>query len=590
MQAIEWAYSNGLAKSAIIKSSSPAVLWNKKKHIYNVENKWTTNEIKKFQSTINELTKDVFDVVLGITGVERELALTISQFAYHFQNIIYKACCLEEADFTDSRLFIYADGKTGPAGNIMNSPWDKLLQGNPFFFRVNYALKNDKWEVLTTHGVSYWRRFKVAGYETIVYRLAVKLMKNIPKRIFTKELLMPNENELNIEIAAYLASRGVKITKVQPLPLPGIENMTLDKNTMEIYKVFLPIMRKRIEQWVTPSAVEPTIALFKSYLEKELKKFKQLADGWGTAIKKTNRINSVVLMNSPANINGLALSYICNKRGIPLISSQHGVTVEISKMHNIMAHSRLDNSVADIIFSYNTKIVEIEKNTYFNKSKHYIVGMPMRIIRMKHAQNIDKFVPPIVYISTNLYKMGFSISSKTDYNNAKDEYDLVTNTLSKLPHKICYKTYPEDNRRYADPDPVLRYVMASQNMEIFSEKIDMRYLIPNYRIFITSQATSTLGWPIMSRRPVVFINKKDNFPLSDDAYEKLSQGIFVFNDYDKGFYSNLRDFLSQPLDEIEKLWKEKERAREEMIKSYFSTYKCGAGKRSAQIILKKYLV
>jgi len=105
--------------------------------------------------------------------------------------------------------------------------------------------------------------------------------------------------------------------------------------------------------------------LFKSHLEKQFKQFKLLANGWDKAIGKSNIKRKAVLINSPGNIKGHALSNICRKNNIPLISSQHGVTVEISKAHS-MLHMLLDNSVANFMFSYNSKIVEIEKNTYFD--------------------------------------------------------------------------------------------------------------------------------------------------------------------------------------------------------------------------------
>ena len=184
LQALEWAYDNGLSRSAIIKSSAPAVLWNKKENIHNVEDRWTINELEKFQSTIQKMTENIFDVAKNIPGVERELALSVSQFSFKFQKILYKSACLHEDDFTNSRLFIYVDGKTGPAGNMMNSIWDQLLLSNSSFLMVRYTLKNDEWNMLTTHGVSYWRRFKVAGYETIIYRLAIKIMNCLPDWMF----------------------------------------------------------------------------------------------------------------------------------------------------------------------------------------------------------------------------------------------------------------------------------------------------------------------------------------------------------------------------------------------------------------------
>ena len=185
--------------------------------------------------------------------------------------------------------------------------------------------------------------------------------------------------------------------------------------------------------------------------------------------------------------------------------------------------------------------------------------------------------------------MGLALSSKTDYIKALDEQSIVLLVLSKLPHKVCYKTYPEDNRRYADPDPVLSSVKNADNIELFSDKIDMRYLISKYSVLVTTCATSTLGWPIMSGKPVVFINQKENNPLTDDAYISLSKGIFVFDGDDKDFYKKLRNFLSQPINEIERLWKEKKNARKEMIENYFSAYEGGAGKRAAKILLKEYI-
>ena len=589
LQALEWAYQNGLPKSAIIKSGAPAMLWCESDNIFHIEARWTIKEIERFQSTIQELTEGIFDATLSVDGVDRELALTISNSVLHFQDVIYQAACLEESDFSDSRLFIYVSGEVGPSGNIMNYPWDKLLSSNKKFSIINYTLRKDNWKVLTTEGVSYWKRLKVAGIESITYRLAVKLMEKIPDWFFSKEIFMPNENELNIEIASSLVLHGVKISKIQINPVPNDKNIVSSIDVAMIFEIILPIMRKRIEDWVTPSALKVTMSLFESNLVKQLNRFQLLADEWDKVILKSNKIKRAVLVNSPGNVSGQALSCVCRKNGIPLISSQHGITIEISKMHD-MLQVGFDNSVSDVIFSYNSKIVDVEKSTHFDKSKYHVVGMPMRIIRMKYAKKIDKLTPSIVYISTNLYEMGFSLlSSKTDYNRAKDEQKLIEKVLSKLPHKVLYKTYPEDNRRYADVDPVLNNIKSFKNIDLFSDKIDMRYLIFRHRVFITTCATSTLAWPVMSGKPTIFINQKENSPLTKNAHQKLSKGLFVFDDDAVNFYGDLRGFLSKPIDEIEKLWQEKRSAREEMIKEYFSQYDGGAGKRAARTILKEYL-
>ena len=215
LQALDWAYANGLPKSATIKTSSPAMLWKKAENFQNIESRWSVKELGRFQGDINKLIESVFDKVSSCNKFEREIALTASRSVYQFQKILYKAACLESDDFCNSRLFIRVNGKTGPAGNIMNSPWDKLLSSNKLFSVVDYRLQDDKWNLLTTQGVSLLRRLKIAGYETIIFRLALKVMDKLPRFIFNKELLMPDENELNIEVAARLIFKGVKLSKVE---------------------------------------------------------------------------------------------------------------------------------------------------------------------------------------------------------------------------------------------------------------------------------------------------------------------------------------------------------------------------------------
>jgi hypothetical protein len=589
LQALDWAYKNKLPRSAVIKTSAPAMLWKNFSCMSNVESFWTVEKIGEFQNTISRLTEDMFDAALSVNNVNRELALCVSLAAHKFQHTLYKAACLEDDDFVGSRLFIHTHGKTGPSGDMMNHPWDQLLSSNPLFSKINYTLKNDKWSMLSTQGVSYFQRFKVAGYETILYRLIIKLMDKLPNWMFKKELLLPNENELNIEISSLLALRGVRIKKVSIYGLPDdIDSTLLDTKSDLLCKVALPIMRKRIEKWVSPLAVETTTKLFQSYLKEQFLQFSYYANEWEKSIVKSNKIKQAVLVNAPGNIKGQALAYICRKKNIPLMTSQHGVTLEITNSQNMM-HIGSDNSVADVVFSYNKKIVDVEKNMYFDKSKHYIVGMPMRLIRMKKAKTINNPLMPIAYISTNFYHMSFNIPQKIDYIKALDENKLITEVLDGLPHRVLYKTYPYVNRRCADEDPVLNTVRASKNIHLFSDKIDMRYLISRHSVFITTCATSTLGWPVMSGKPVIFINQKYNSSLTSDAYASISKGIFVFNDDDVDFHKKLRSFLSKPIGEIEALWESKKNARKEMIRDFFSAHENGAGNRAAKIIIEKYL-
>ena len=161
--------------------------------------------------------------------------------------------------------------------------------------------------------------------------------------------------------------------------------------------------------------------------------------------------------------------------------------------------------------------------------------------------------------------------------------------FNKLSYKILYKSYPEENKRYADKNPVLEEAKISKNIKLFTDIVDMRYFISNFKVFITSRATSTLSWLVFSNKPVIFINWINDNQLNQEAYESFSKGIFVFNSNDEYFYEKLFKFLSLPISEIESLYENKKEARTIMIKEYFSEYNYGAGNRIANFLGHKFL-
>ena len=585
LDALENAYQNGLPHDSIVRTSSPAMLWKKKPNIVHIESCWNVNRMKVFQSTIQKFTEDIYDSALMVSGVSHEEALCVSQAAKDFQTVLFKAACLEEDDFTSKRLFLKVDGNGGPNGNNMNAPWDRLLSNNKKFSVDIFTLDCDYWSVLNTNNVTIWKRIRIGGIETIIYRIVVKLTKYLPEIFFNREALVVNESELIIETAAKLALNGVRISEISPI---ATYNTNFDDNRKYIIKSISPIVVNRIKQWVTPSCVSICTQLFNEYFNKQLELLYKLTYDWRYSFSKKNIKNRIVLINMPGTIKGQALSITCKELNIPIISTQHGVSVELSKLHGEVS-AWFEDTVSDCVLVYNKKIGEIEKKAHFSKGKSFVVGMSERHMRMKSHTNRCNDSPDIVYISTNLYmgNMGGFLTWLTDYDRAKLEKQLLCNVFSKLPHRVRYKTYPEDNRRYADLDPVINE--NYNNIEIFHEKIDMRYLLSEHRVLVTSVATSTLGWPVMSGKPVIFINCKNNSPLTEDSYISLSKGMFVFNDSDYNFHKKLREFLSQPIEEIEELWEQKAYFRENMIVEYFSAYKSNAGSRAANMILKDYL-
>jgi len=586
-EALKWAYQQGLDGNARIRTSAPAMLWEKNDNIEHVEACWTSQKKEKFQNSIQKHTEDVFDVAMTVLGIERERALCISQATLMFQRVLYKAACLDEADFLSRRLFVKVEGNGGPSGNNMNSPWDQLLSINPSFLTVSYRLQGDDWGGGTVKNIPIWKRIKLGGLETVVYRLMVKLMPYISSTLFRREVLIPSENELVIETAASLVLRGAKITTLELGDVKKTNNYSLvGTDYLGLIKRVLPVVRARVGKWVVPQAVDVLMSCYEKYLRQQLVLFDEQATQWAGRLEKVRAAKKIVLMNSPGNLKGQSLALACRKKGIPLVGVQHGVMVEISKLHGEVSCG-FDNSVSDVVLVYNNKVVEEGGRSHFDKAKHFVVGASARHIRMKSLVCSNPLLPPMVYISTNLYKgnIGLFVSTRTDYDSARAEQGLINNVLRKLPHKVRYKTYPDENRRYADDDPVLIDVKSAENIELFSEKVDMRYLLSGHRVLITSCATSTLSWAVMTGKPVVFINTKQMSPLTDAAYVSLSHGLFLFDGDEPDFFCLLRDFLSQSVEDIEKIWEEKKEARERMIREFFTAYPSAAGRRAARKLL-----
>ena len=80
-----------------------------------------------------------------------------------------------------------------------------------------------------------------------------------------------------------------------------------------------------------------------------------------------------------------------------------------------------------------------------------------------------------------------------------------------------------------------------------------------------SRSTSSLSWAVMSGKPLVLIDRKDDICLTSKAKDIMSEGIFLFSAESPTFNEDIVSFLSKPIDEIENMWDKKSIARQKMI-------------------------
>ncbi len=586
LQALEWAYHNGLPSDAVVKTSSPTMLFSKNKHIKHIESRWTVDEMKSFQQSILSFSEDIFNELANCNKIRRDLALSITQELCKSQHMLYKAACLNTEDIYDKRLFIKVDGYGGARGNLMNPPWDSILHGFPEFYSVNFKLTGNSWasSALSISNVPLLYRLHFAGIKTIIFRISNKISKFIPNFLTRINILVPSENELLIDTAGSLVLKGASSHSLTVSNSRYIEE-DINYDVSYIFNIINVFIDERLNKWVIPELHENCRKIFSNRIMKAITETNRYRLQWKKPLLSKTFKNPIVLINSPCNISGFALTQLCHENDILTFSFQHGVTQEINAYHGEVSIGYEINT-SDYYFAFNNQSKVVSEMSYFKRGQAFTVGISSRHLRLSNDKYNDK-IHPIIYISTNIYKGNLNAfcGFLTDYGRAIAEMNLVDKVLSKIPYSLSYKPYPEENSRYADVDPVFDIVKKYDNIDIILDKVDMRYLVKEYRIMITSAATSTMTWPLLSSKPLIYIELDNNSMLTKDAYSLFKKSVFLFDSSSKNFYNDLKIFLSKPLNEIESEYREKLYFRKKLIKKYFTEYKYGsAGDRAAKHI------
>jgi hypothetical protein len=584
LEAISWAHKHGLSKDAVIYTSSPAILHSDLSNINHIEAGWSKLKLRKFNKEMLKFSEDVFTAIKGLNGVTRGEALLVATESLRFHSFLYKAICLKKDDFYKKLLFIKVDTKLGGYKKDLNSPWDLLLSGNSNFKIHTYIPSKYKFEKMSVKGVSFIDRLKLAGLESIIYRLSLNISKFIPKNLIKKTVLVNKENELAIETIAQLIIKGYVVRKIN---ITDFEGKKLEDFDFSKYrKVLTGLVLKRIEGWVCAEVEKTCVNYWLSIVESKLKYILLNRESYRDVLPFNNK-NIIVFSGSLSNANGLALYDVCNERKIPIVTALHGVTHEISSLVKVRS-CRFDSSASDLCLTHTDISSKVHNTTFFSHAQSIAVGLPSRLLRMSSCNKENNSInSSLLYVSTCLYRGNYSahfVEFENDYLSFQRELGLVSNVFSKMTYTVSYKGYPEENPRYIDEDPLINYVKSVNNIKYIEDKVDVRYLLSEYNIVVTSGATSTIGWLVMTGKPVVFINWKSHMPLTTDAKKYFKDGLFLFDGDRKNFYNDLRLFLETPRNKIQKMWDKKSCSRDVMVKKYFTKYTDKPGERSANIV------
>jgi hypothetical protein len=592
--ALEKAFQAGLPKDAKILTSSPALMHSGLNNVFPIESRLPECNFKELQRSVGGVSQDLFERALEVPDLA-PFALTVARAGIEYFVALRKAACLIEADFTESRAFLSVDTCDPVRNATLNPIWETLLASNSKFQVFSVPIDLSIGNSPRDPG-RFWR-WQVQGPEYIGYRLIRALWRMLPLSLSRYRALILQDNELLWETAFHMGKTGVALRLLPRLaesrsvtPVTPAEDIVWDTPDI-IDRELFPVIEDRIRGWVVPQGLEPCRILFRRQVTDRIRRQDQASKEWPAILDKLGKPGrSIVLVNTGATPEQIALAEVCRDRDIPVVAFQHGVTREINGQHH-HAMAYYENCVSDLFFTHNSLASEISKQSPFARGVCAAVGLPRQYSRTGQKRRRGNSNPDLLFVSTNLYKGNLNMLGDcyvSDIEIASQEAKLIDMVLARLPHRVLYKPYPEQIR-YSDPDPILEIARRAPNIEVHKDSVDTRYLLADHRVIISAVATSTTGWCLMSNKPYVFINQPDRAPLRGEARIKFEEGVFLFDRTSATFHRDLHSFLSQPLEAIEAAWIDKAPQRQVLIDEFFDLPGSNAGWSAAAFIKTQFL-
>ena len=510
-------------------------------------------------------------------------ALTITRLVPSGELLAYKAALLARS-MGDARGVIAIEPPL-PKGHGLVSPWDELLDGFPAYRGV-LPIPPDCFphgSVESEQNAPLITRFRFETAESIAYRGVTALSKYLKPFFGRGDILIPSENSLVKEACWCLARMGYRPITVPrqrfaSSRLPAEEELSLEK-------LIGPVFREALAPEMGKAGTEWFLKAFVGRVSRALDQHRRATAYWRRYLDRPDAKHlRAVVTNFNAKRDGEALYDLCSQRNILHVAVEHGTGIGFSPISEKTPY-RHEIATCDLYLTYNEEEESLLQDNRFSRGVPRSVGLPRDLAYVSRRNPGVKVTPPICYVSCQALMgnvMRPIAGGVTEQESVAWEIGIVDEVLSRLPHKVLFKPYRAV--RYPDGNPIHDAARNRANIEVFEERIDLRYLLGRTRLLIVSHAASTLSWCLLSRRPLVFLDSERQSPLYPEVREALRQGTFWFDADAPGFTARLREFLSRPIEDIESEWEERVPARDLFIERFVGNPDGQAGRRAADAI------
>jgi hypothetical protein len=483
-------------------------------------------------------------------------------------DLVVLAATLTEADCTEPRLIIRAGTGNTYADRVYNGPWDSLLPGNTQAHVTEVAVKADDFDPASWGAPrGLLDRIRVASLKRAAYRIVASLGWVWPSWS-GREAIVLAENELLQETAFSLALRGWSVRQLRVSSKP-VELDATERDALE--NLCRDVMQPYVERWVVEPVRERLIARLNERLQSAAKTHKAAGLDFERKLASLPPGPSrVLLANFPAKPAILGAWHVARRHGVPLVGFQHGVSSEICATQDATIMTK-EVMCSERCYTFNERASVVANEIVGRHGLSVPVGMPGDMRRLGAAsRQFRERLAPIAFVSTAVYSGYWGrlwYGTRNDGGMLEFEMQMIRDVFAGLSHKVLYKRYP--SMRLLDSDPAAVAAEAVPNIRVYSEFVDLRYLIGGCDVLVTARATSTVSWCLMSGKPVVFVDLHDDMRLRDDARQEFERGLFLYSTARPGWQAELRAFLDQPITQIEAQWVAKADARRDLIVRFF---------------------
>ncbi|WP_340302370.1 hypothetical protein [Roseobacter sp. HKCCD7870] len=583
LEVLQAARERGLKSEARILTMSPALALSGLDNVEYLEARVPTDVMRWVHGSLNDFAAAVVSAARSEPCLA-EHALLAGQTAMLINPWMLKAACLTENDFREPRAVLLVDEASPSYSASFSAPWQTLLAGAQKLLVERFPVTPTcERSARGESDVSFLNRLAVAGPDRALYRLLLAFWRAMPCGLGKGEIIVTKENELVKETAVQLGLRGYRLSEISVNRISA-EQLNEEKR-LTFRQVLEPILRKRFSRLLTPKAEENLTDIFFDRLFSAVGRQCSWKSFWSAKFSgQTCRRPSAILTNFPTAEVFEPLRSIAERERCLVAAFQHGVDREMAWAVD-QKEIVLENVLSDVLFTYNeaSRNVALRNRFATNCKNVAAVGMPRDYFRVGRSR-IAAEAPPILFVSTLLYRSynQLRFEERSDLDKARDEIQLIEEVLDRLPHRVGYKPYPA--LRFPDPDPVIAAALKAGSVEVLGGHVDLRYMLNRHRVLVSTRATSTIGWCVMSKRPFVFIDTGDYFRIQPNMRDAFIEGTFFFDATCPTWRSDLRHFLSRPLQDIEEEWRAKEEGHAKLVERCFTVPVPGAGQRAARMI------